>query len=76
MCSYIHYVNIVLSQQESLLLHLRTWLKAVATISHVLKLNMATIQRWPLFEDGVYYTEAPNVWLLFNNYNMIELTNK
>ena len=40
----------------------------MVTISYVLKLDVATIQGWSLFKDGVYYTEAPSVWLLFNNY--------
>ena len=33
-----------------------TWLNAAATISYVLRLDTATIQGWPLFERGVYYT--------------------
>ena len=45
----------------------------MATITHVVKLDVATIQGWLLFEGGVYYTEASSVWLLFNNYNSIKL---
>ena len=33
-----------------------TSLNAAATISHVLRLDTTTIQGWPLFERGVYYT--------------------
>ena len=36
-----------------------TWLNVVATISDVSKLDVATNQGRLLFEDGVYYTEAP-----------------
>ena len=43
---------------------------------HVLKLDAATIQGWILFEGSVYCTEAPSMWLLFNNYNLIEMKNK
>ena len=53
-----------------------TWLNAVATITHVVKLDAPTIQGRLLFEGGVYYTEAPSMRLLFNNYNSIELKNK
>ena len=52
-----------------------TWLNVTATISHV-KLDAATNQGRPLFKGGVYYTEAPSVRLLINNYNSIELKNK
>ena len=50
-------------------------INTAATISHVLKLDMATIQGQPLFEGGIYYTEAASVRLLFNNYNSIKLKN-
>ena len=53
-----------------------TWLNATATISYVLKLVVATNQGQLLFEGDVYYTEAPSMRLLFNNYNSIELKNK
>ena len=43
-----------------------TWLHAGAIISHVIKFDVATIQGKRLVEDGVYYTEAPSVQLLFN----------
>ena len=57
-------------------LYVFTWLNTMDTISHGLKLDAATIQGWLLVEGGVYYTEAPSMWLLFNNYNLIELKNK
>ena len=50
-----------------------TWLNTAATISYVLKLDAVTIQGRPLFEGGIYYTETASMWLLFNNYNLIEL---
>ena len=53
-----------------------TWLNAAATITHAVKSDAPTIQGWLLFDDGVYYTEASSMWLLFNNYNSIELKNK
>ena len=34
------------------------WLNAAATISHVLNLNVATIQGWPLIKGNTYCTEA------------------
>ena len=40
-----------------------TWLKAVATISYVLKLALFTI---------VYYTEAASIQLLFNSIELKE----
>ena len=45
-----------------------TWLNAVATISHIVKLDVATIQGQQLFKSNVYYTEAPSVELLINYY--------
>ena len=45
----------------------------MATITHVVKLDAATIQGWLLFDGGVYYTETFNIRLLVNNYNSIEL---
>ena len=50
-----------------------TWLNATATITHVVKLDTATIQGWLLFKGSVYYTEASSVGLLFNYYNLIKL---
>ena len=46
-----------------------TWLNAAAstTITHVVKLDAATIQGQLLFDGGVYCTEASSVQLLFNN---------
>ena len=32
------------------------WLNTVVTIRHVLKVDAATIQRWPLLKGDVYYT--------------------
>ena len=37
----------------------------MATISHVLKLDVATIQGWLLFKGSIYCTEAVSVRLLF-----------
>ena len=31
-----------------------TWLNAVATINHLCKMTVATIQRWLLFKGGMY----------------------
>ena len=53
-----------------------TWLNTAATITHVVKLDAATIQGRLLFEGGIYYTDTSSAWLLFNNYNFIELKNK
>ena len=53
-----------------------TWLNAAATITHVVKLDVATVQRRLPFGGSVYYTEVSSMWLLFNNYNSIELKNK
>ena len=43
-----------------------TLLNVVATISHVLYFDAATIQRWPLIKGGVYCTEVSSVWILFS----------
>ena len=32
-----------------------TWLNAMATITHVVKLDVATIKGWLLFKGGIYY---------------------
>ena len=40
------------------------WFNAMATISLVPKINLATIQGWLLFEGGVYYTALIITWLL------------
>ena len=57
MCIYVHTVF--------------TWLNTAATISHALKLDVATIWGWLLFEGGYYLRVATiqgnvhyiNVWL-------------
>ena len=45
----------------------------MATISHVLNIDVATIQGRTLIEGGVYCTEAHSVWLLFNIASLIKL---
>ena len=66
-------VVMTLSMQLTLIT-IFTWLNTTATTTHVVKLDAATIQGKLLFKGGVYYTEASSVWLLFNNYNSIELS--
>ena len=53
-----------------------TWLNATATVTHIVKLDAATIQGQLIFEGVVYYTEASSLQLLLNNYNSIELKNR
>ena len=43
-----------------------TSLNAVATISHLLNFDAATIQGRLLIEGGIYCTEIPSMRLLFN----------
>ena len=32
-----------------------TWLNAMATIKHVLKFDIVTVQEWPQFDCGIYH---------------------
>ena len=54
--------------------YLLLWLNVIATIRYVLKVDAATNQGQPVFEDGVYYTKAPSMLLIFNI--LIKLKNK
>ena len=38
----------------------------MATISHLFNFDAATIQGQPLIKGGIYCTEVPSMWLLFN----------
>ena len=74
---HTYNINIYIHTYVYIYIHIIfTWLNAVATITHIVKLDVATIQGRLLFESGIYYTEASSVQLLFNNYNSIELKNK